>query len=87
MLYVNNEGKLFFFIKISVDQILQQQFLGKLPDDDAGCDGDVHRVLGAKLGDLQTTVTLIDHLLMNALYLVAEDYGIALFVVGGKFHR
>ena len=25
--------------------------------------------------------------LMNALYLVAEDYGIALFVVGGKFHR
>ena len=44
-----------------------------MPDDNAGGDGDVQGMLGAKLGNLQTAVAGIDHLLMDALDLIAED--------------
>lgn len=54
----------------------------KLPDDDAGRHGDIHRVLGATLRYLQTAVTAVDHFLVHSLHLIAKYDGIVLFWVG-----
>ena len=51
-----------------------------MPNDDASGDGNVKRVLGAELGNLQTAVAGIDHFLMDALDLIAEDDSI--FLIG-----
>lgn len=49
---------------------------GELPNDDACGDGNVHRVLGAELLDFEASVAGIDHLLMHALHLIAQDNGV-----------
>jgi len=56
--------------------------LGEVPDDDAGCDGDIHGVLGAKLGNLQAAIRGIDDLLMDTLYLIAKNDGVLLVSIG-----
>lgn len=47
----------------------------ELPDNDAGCDGDVHGVLGAVLGDFYATVAHIYYLLLHSLHLITQNYG------------
>ena len=42
----------------------------ELPDDDAGCDGNVHGVLGAVLRDFYATVAHIYYLLLHTLHFV-----------------
>ena len=44
-----------------------------MPNDNASSNGDIQGVLSAELGNLQTTITGIDHFLMDTLYLVAEN--------------
>ena len=52
---------------------------GKLPDDDAGSDGDVQRMFRAILRNLPTSVASIDDALADSLDFVAEDEGDAFF--------
>ena len=47
---------------------------GEMPNDDAGRDRDIQRVLRAPLWYLQTTVAGVNHLLMHTLHLVSKDY-------------
>ena len=49
-----------------------------MPEDDPDGDGDVERVFGAELRDLQSEVGRVHHRLVNAVHLVAEDQRILL---------
>ena len=65
-------------LSVLVSFLFCLEILGEVPDDDAGSDGNVEGVLGAELGNLKTAVAGIDHLLMDALDLIAEDDSIFL---------
>ena len=49
-----------------------------MPDDDAGGDTHIHRMLGAKLRNLQATITGIHHLLLHTLHFITKYDGIFL---------
>ena len=53
----------------------KQQASGKLPDDDASGDRNIHGMLRAELCNLQAVVAGIDNTLVDTLHLVAEDDG------------
>ena len=46
---------------------------GKFPNHDSCRNGNVHRVFGAELWNLQTSITHVNHALVHPFYLIAEN--------------
>ena len=76
-------------LSVLVSFLFCLEILCEVPDDDAGSDGNVEGVLGAKLGNLQTAIRGINDFLMNAFDLVAKDDSVFLIRSGreGLEHR
>ena len=47
-----------------------------MPEDNSDADGDIERMLRPELGNLQTKVTLIDHVLPHPADFISENKGI-----------
>ena len=61
-----------FLVEINIIWLGMELF-EEFPDNDAGGDGNIEGVLGTILGNLETTIAHIYHLLLNTLYLITQD--------------
>lgn len=62
-----------YIVPKNVYNKLVMELFEEFPDDYASSDGNIEGVLGAILGNLETTVAHINYLLLNTLYLITQD--------------